>query len=69
MSFSEAPSESSRLNILVAATLLGYFSNMVSIVGTGAILVVFAFVAAAFGIGYLASLRSWQLSTYSLTES
>jgi bile acid:Na+ symporter, BASS family len=42
------------LYILVAATLIGYFPNMVSIVGTGAILVGLAFVAAAFGIGYLA---------------
>jgi len=41
------------LYALVAATLIGYFPNMVSIVGTGAILVGLAFVAAAFGIGYL----------------
>jgi bile acid:Na+ symporter, BASS family len=43
------------LYVLVAATLIGYFPNMVSIVGTGAILVGLAFVAAAFGIGYNAS--------------
>jgi BASS family bile acid:Na+ symporter len=41
------------LYVLVAATLIGYFPNMISIVGTGAILVGLAFVAAAFGIGYL----------------
>ena len=42
------------LYVLVAATLIGYFPNMISIIGTGAILVGLAFVAAAFGIGYLA---------------
>lgn len=41
------------LYVLVAATLIGYFPNMLGIVGTGAILVALAFVAAAFGIGYL----------------
>lgn len=41
------------LYVLVAATLVGYFPNMIGIVGTGAILVGLAFVAAAFGIGYL----------------
>ena len=40
----------------MAATLIGYFPNMLGIVGTGAILVGLAFVAAAFGIGYLAGL-------------
>jgi BASS family bile acid:Na+ symporter len=40
--------------VLVAATLIGYSPNMIAIVGTGAILVGLAFVAAAFGIGYLA---------------
>ena len=40
--------------VLVGATLIGYFPNMIAIVGTGAILVGLAFVAAAFGIGYLA---------------
>jgi BASS family bile acid:Na+ symporter len=42
------------LYILIAATLIGYFPNMKGIIGTGAILVGLAFVAAAFGIGYLA---------------
>ena len=42
------------LYVLVGATLIGYFPNMLAIVGTGAILVGLAFVAAAFGIGYLA---------------
>jgi BASS family bile acid:Na+ symporter len=42
------------LYVLVAATLIGYFPNMIRIIGTGAILVGLAFVAAAFGIGYLA---------------
>jgi BASS family bile acid:Na+ symporter len=42
------------LYVLVAATLIGYFPNMINIFGTGAILVGLAFVVAAFGIGYLA---------------
>lgn len=42
------------LYLLLAATLVGYFPNMIAIVGTGAIFVGLAFVAAAFGIGYLA---------------
>lgn len=42
------------LYIVIAATLIGYFPNMVGIAGTGAILVALGFVAAAFGIGYLA---------------
>jgi len=42
------------LYVLVAVTLIGYFPNMISIIGTGAILVGLAFVAAAFGLGYLA---------------
>jgi BASS family bile acid:Na+ symporter len=41
------------LYVLLAATLIGYFPNMIGIVGTGAILVGLVFVAAAFGIGYL----------------
>jgi BASS family bile acid:Na+ symporter len=41
------------LYTLVGATLIGYFPNMISIVGTGAILVGLVFVLAAFGIGYL----------------
>ena len=42
------------LYVLVGATLIGYSPNMLGIFGTGAILVGLAFVAAAFGIGYLA---------------
>jgi BASS family bile acid:Na+ symporter len=41
------------LYVVIAATLIGYFPDMLDIVGTGAILVSLAFVAAAFGIGYL----------------
>lgn len=39
---------------MVLATLVGYFPNLVKIVGTGAFLVALVFVAAAFGVGYLA---------------
>jgi bile acid:Na+ symporter, BASS family len=42
------------LYVLIGATLIGYFPNMLGIFGTGAVLVGLAFVAAAFGIGYLA---------------
>lgn len=42
------------LYIVITATVIGYFPNMVGIFGTGAILVGLGFVAAAFGIGYLA---------------
>ena len=42
------------LYVMVGATLIGYFPNMLAVVGTGAILVGLAFVAAAFGVGYLA---------------
>lgn len=42
------------LYVVIAATLIGYFPNMIGIFGTGAILVGLAFVASAFGIGYLA---------------
>ena len=42
------------LYVLMGATLIGYAPNMLRIFGTGAILVGLAFVAAAFGIGYLA---------------
>jgi len=42
------------LYALVLATLIGYIPNMVNIVGTGALLFGLVFVAAAFGIGYLA---------------
>jgi len=38
---------------MVVATLIGFFPNMRSIIGTGAFLVGLAFVAAAFGLGYL----------------
>lgn len=41
------------LYALIGATLIGYFPNMLAIVGTGAILVGLAFVLVAFGIGYL----------------
>jgi bile acid:Na+ symporter, BASS family len=41
------------LYVVIAATLIGYFPDMLDIVGTGAILVALAFVVAAFGIGYL----------------
>lgn len=41
------------LYAVIGATLIGYLPNMISIVGTGAILVGLAFVLAAFGIGYL----------------
>jgi BASS family bile acid:Na+ symporter len=39
---------------MVVATLVGYFPNLLKIVGTGAFLVGLLFVAAAFGLGYLA---------------
>ena len=39
---------------MVVATLVGYFPNLLQIVGTGAFLVGLLFVAAAFGLGYLA---------------
>jgi BASS family bile acid:Na+ symporter len=41
------------LYVVLGATLIGYFPDMLDIVGSGAILVGLAFVAAAFGIGYL----------------
>jgi bile acid:Na+ symporter, BASS family len=41
------------LYVLMVATLIGYLPNMVSIVGTGAILVGLVFVLGALGIGYL----------------
>ena len=41
------------LYVLIAATLVGYLPNMISIVGTGAILVGLVFVLGAFGLGYL----------------
>jgi BASS family bile acid:Na+ symporter len=39
---------------MVVATLIGYFPNLLKIIGTGAFLVGLLFVAAAFGLGYLA---------------
>lgn len=42
------------LYVLIAATLIGYFPNMIKVVGTGAILLALAFVTAAFFLGYLA---------------
>ncbi|MFL6229976.1 MAG: bile acid:sodium symporter family protein, partial [Pyrinomonadaceae bacterium] len=39
---------------MVFATLVGYFPNLLNIIGTGAFLVGLAFVLAAFGLGYLA---------------
>jgi BASS family bile acid:Na+ symporter len=42
------------LYVLIGATLIGYFPNMIAIVGTGAILVGLLFVLVAFGIGHLA---------------
>lgn len=39
---------------MVVATLIGYFPNLMQIVGTGAFLVGLAFVAVSFGLGYLA---------------
>jgi bile acid:Na+ symporter, BASS family len=39
---------------MVVATIVGYFPNLLNIIGTGAFLVGLVFVAAAFGFGYLA---------------
>ena len=39
---------------MVIATLVGYFPNLLQIIGQGAFLVGLVFVAAAFGLGYLA---------------
>jgi BASS family bile acid:Na+ symporter len=39
---------------MLVATLVGYFPNLLQIIGTGAFLVGLLFVAAAFGLGYLA---------------
>jgi BASS family bile acid:Na+ symporter len=39
---------------MVVATLIGYFPNLLKIIGTGAFLVGLLFVVAAFGLGYLA---------------
>jgi BASS family bile acid:Na+ symporter len=40
---------------MVVATLIGYFPNLLKILGTGAFLVGLLFVLAAFGLGYLAA--------------
>ena len=42
------------LYAMVVATLIGYFPNLLNILGTGAFLVGLLFVAASFGFGYLA---------------
>ena len=39
---------------MVVATLIGYFPNLLKIIGSGAFLAGLVFVAAAFGLGYLA---------------
>jgi BASS family bile acid:Na+ symporter len=39
---------------MVVATVVGYFPNLLQIIGTGAFLVGLVFVAAAFGLGYFA---------------
>jgi len=41
------------LNTLIAATLVGYFPNMLAIIGTGAILVGLLYLLVAFITGYL----------------
>ena len=41
------------LYALIVSTLIGYAANMLTIVGTGAILVALIFILIAFGIGYL----------------
>ena len=46
---------------MVVATLIGYFPNLLKIIGTGAFLVGLVFVAAAFGFGYLAGWGKDQL--------
>ena len=42
------------LYALIVVTLVGYYPNLFNIIGTGAFMVGLAFVAAAFGLGYLA---------------
>ncbi len=42
------------LYAMVVATIIGYFPNLLNIIGTGAFLVGLGFVLAAFGLGYLA---------------
>ena len=46
---------------MVVATLVGYFPNLLQIIGTGAFLVGLLFVAAAFVLGYLAGFGKDQL--------
>jgi bile acid:Na+ symporter, BASS family len=41
------------LYLVLATTLIGYFPNMMEIIGTGAIVASLGFIAAAFGIGYV----------------
>lgn len=42
------------LYVLILVTLVGYYPNLLDIIGTGAFLLGLAFVGAAFGLGYLA---------------
>ena len=42
------------LYAVIAATVIGYFPNMLDVVGTGAILLLVVFMAAAVGVGYWA---------------
>jgi BASS family bile acid:Na+ symporter len=42
------------LYMVIAATTIGYFPNMLDVVGTGAILLLLVFIAAALGAGYWA---------------
>jgi BASS family bile acid:Na+ symporter len=44
------------LYALIVVTLVGYYPNLLQIIGKGAFLVGLAFVGAAFGLGYLAGL-------------
>lgn len=49
------------LYLVLAATLIGYFPNMLDIIGTGALVASLGFIAAAFGIGYIMGGESDQL--------
>ena len=42
------------LYVVIAATVIGYFPNMLEVVGTGAILLLLVFIASALGAGYWA---------------
>ena len=42
------------LYAVIAATVIGYFPNMLDVVGTGAILLLLVFMAASLGVGYWA---------------